>query len=244
MKRNLFLLALTLLAGSLVAADTTPKDDVIAAARKLSETSAYSWTSTTEVAGGNNRGGGPVEGKTDNAGYSLITLKRADNTIEAVIKDGKAAVKITDGWQTPTEIADAAAAGGLGENRNPGRMIARLVQAVRPPAVQAAELAGKAKDIKKAGDAYESDLDEATVKEMLSLGRRREGGDGPTVTGAKGSVRFWLKEGVLSKMELKTKGTVSFNGNDREMDRTITVEVKDVGTTKLEIPEEAKKKVS
>ena len=37
---------------------------------------------------------------------------------------------------------------------------------------------------------------------------------------------------------------MSFNGNDREIDRTTTVEIKDVGTTKLTVPDEAKKKLS
>ena len=40
------------------------------------------------------------------------------------------------------------------------------------------------------------------------------------------------------------QGKVSFNGNDRDVDRTTTVEIKDVGTTKVEVPEGAKKKLS
>jgi hypothetical protein len=39
------------------------------------------------------------------------------------------------------------------------------------------------------------------------------------------------------------QGSVSWNGNDREVDRTTTVEIKDVGTTKIEVPEDAKKKL-
>ena len=39
-------------------------------------------------------------------------------------------------------------------------------------------------------------------------------------------------------------GKVSFNGNDRDVDRATTVEVKDVGTTKVEVPDGAKKKLS
>jgi hypothetical protein len=39
-------------------------------------------------------------------------------------------------------------------------------------------------------------------------------------------------------------GKVDFNGNEFEVDRTWTIEVKDVGTTKVNVPEEAKKKVS
>ena len=40
------------------------------------------------------------------------------------------------------------------------------------------------------------------------------------------------------------QGKVSFNGNDRDVDRTTTVEIKDVGTTKVELPEGAKNKLS
>jgi hypothetical protein len=40
------------------------------------------------------------------------------------------------------------------------------------------------------------------------------------------------------------KGKISFNGNDFPNERTTTVEIKDVGTTKLEVPEEARKKIS
>jgi hypothetical protein len=37
---------------------------------------------------------------------------------------------------------------------------------------------------------------------------------------------------------------MEINGNDVDMDRTTTVEIKDVGTTKVEVPEGAKKKFS
>jgi hypothetical protein len=37
---------------------------------------------------------------------------------------------------------------------------------------------------------------------------------------------------------------MSFNGNDMDVDRTTTVEIKDVGTTKITVPEEASKKLS
>jgi hypothetical protein len=36
---------------------------------------------------------------------------------------------------------------------------------------------------------------------------------------------------------------VSFNGNDRDVDRTTTVEIKNVNSTKIEVPDEAKKKL-
>ena len=37
---------------------------------------------------------------------------------------------------------------------------------------------------------------------------------------------------------------MNFNGNDIDVERTTTVETKDVGNTKVEIPEGAKKKLS
>ena len=67
---------------------------------------------------------------------------------------------------------------------------------------------------------------------------------GPTIKDGKGSAKFWVKDGVLSKYEYKVTGSMNFNGNDIDVDRTTTVEIKEVGTTKIEVPEGAKKKLS
>jgi hypothetical protein len=37
---------------------------------------------------------------------------------------------------------------------------------------------------------------------------------------------------------------MNFNGNDVDVDRTTTTEIKDLGTTKVVVPEAAKKKLS
>jgi hypothetical protein len=71
----------------------------------------------------------------------------------------------------------------------------------------------------------------------------RRGGDGPAVSNAKGSVKFWIKDGDLVKYEFKVQGTIRFNETDVDIDRTTTVEIKDVGKTKVDVPEEAKKAV-
>ena len=156
-----------------------------------------------------------------------------DNTTQAVIKGDKSAVTNPDGgWQSLAELEN---------EEGPGRFRALMLRNLKTPAVQAAELASFAKDLKKDGDTYSSELTEDGAKVFL---RFRRGGDGPTVSNAKGSVKFWLKDGALSKYEYKVKGTISVNGTDRDIDRTTTVEIKDVGTTKVEVPEEAKKKLS
>ena len=64
----------------------------------------------------------------------------------------------------------------------------------------------------------------------------------------KGTAKFWVKEGLLSKYENHIEGKVPArgdgNGREFDMNRTTTVEIKDVGTTKIEVPAEARKKLS
>ena len=116
---------------------------------------------------------------------------------------------------------------------------------VRPPAAQAAEIAAGAKELKKEGDVISGDLTEDAAKTLMRFRRGGGGGgDGPAISGAKGSVKFWIKDGVLSKYEFKVAGKMDFNGNEVDLDRTNTVDIKDVGTTKVEVPEGAKKKLS
>ena len=150
-----------------------------------------------------------------------------DNTTQAVLKGDKAAVTNQEGeWQSAADLESS-------EGR--GRFLGRIVRNIRTPAVQAAELAAAAKNLKKDGDVYASDLTDEGAKAQFRIG---------AATNAKGSVKFWLKDGALSKYEFKLKGTVDFNGNDVEVDRTTTVEIKDVGTTKVSVPEAAVKKLS
>jgi hypothetical protein len=85
-------------------------------------------------------------------------------------------------------------------------------------------------------------MTEEGAKTLLTW-RPPGGGEGPKVSGAQGSMKFWIKDGALIKYEFKLKGKVSFNENEFDNDRTTTIEIKDVGTTKLNVPEDAKKKL-
>ena len=93
MKRNILFGTLALLAGSLVAANAAPKDDVTAAAKKLADKDNYAWKQKTENAGGGGFGGGTSEGKTEKDGYLWLSMTMRDNTIEAVKKGDKGAIK-------------------------------------------------------------------------------------------------------------------------------------------------------
>lgn len=237
MKTKTLFCALTLLAGSLAIAQAAPQDEIKAAAKKLGDN--YSWKSTVENANG--RGfGGPTEGKMAD-GTTFISMTRRDNTVEAVlVSTNKGALKTQDGWRSLSEAAEDSGDGGF----NWTAFTARMLQNHKAPSEEAVELAGQAQELKQEGDVYSGALTEAGAKSLLSFRRGRGGNnDGPEISNAKGSVKFWVKDGQLTKYESKVQGTVSFNGNDREVDRTTTVEIKDVGTTKVEVPEEAKKKL-
>lgn len=249
MKQNTLFGAMAVLAASLVAAHAGPKEDATAAAKKLAEKS-YSWKTSSENAGGGGGGGGgggrggfgSQEGKISSDGTAMITMPGRDNSTEAVIKGDKFAVKRGEGWQSAAELAANAEGGGGGGGR--GRFGAAMFRNFKAPAVRAQDLIGHTKELKAADGVFSSDLTEEGAKSLLTFGGRGGGGGGPEISGAKGSVKFWVKDGVLTKMETKVKGSMSFNGNDREIDRTTTTEFKDIGTTTVTVPEEAKKKLS
>lgn len=232
MKKNMLFGFMVLAAGSLVAADSNPKDDVTNAAKKLGDKDNYSWHTTVVVPEDAPFHPGPTDGKTEKGGFTHVKLSFGDNTTEFVLKGDKAAVTNPDGgWQALSE---------LDSSEGPGRFLVGMIKNFKAPATQAADIAASTKELKKDGDVYSSDLTEEGAKDLL---RFRRGGDA-TVSNAKGSAKFWVKDGVLTKYEFKVTGSVSFNGNDMDVDRKTTVEIKDVGTTKVTVPEPAKKKLS
>ncbi len=234
-KALLFGIAAAFLTWSLPAAESGVKDEVTAAAKKLGEKANYSWHTTVVVPEDAPFKPGPTDGKTEKDGATHLTLRFGDNTTQAVLKGEKAAATTQDGgWQSLSEMDNA---------EGPARFLGMMLRNFKTPTTQAVELADSAKELKKEGDVCTGDLTEDGAKKLLTF-RRRSGGEGPTVTGAKGTVKFWIKDGVLSKYEFNLKGKVSFNGNDFDNDRTTIVELKDVGATKLAVPEEAKKKLS
>lgn len=241
MKRNLLLGLLTLCAGSLLAADASPKDAVVNAAKKLADQKNYSWRTTVETGTESRFRPGPTEGKTEKDGFTRLTMTFRDNTTDAILKGDKIAIETEDGWQTAEELSEG---GGGGGQPNPGRFLARMLQSFKAPAGQAQDIVATVKDLKESDGAWKGDLTEDGAKQLLSFGGRRGGGAGPEISSPKGWAKFWIKDGVLTKYEFNVQGEMSFNNNDIKMDRTTKTEIKAVGTTKIEVPEGAKKKLS
>ena len=233
MKKIIAINTIAFFAATLMAAES---EDVKAAAKKLAEQKNYSWKTTVVVPEGSQFRPGPTEGKTEKEGYTWLSMSFRDNTMDAVLKGEKGAAKMEGEWRSLAEMAE--------EGQGMGSFMAARLRNYRTPAKEAEELAAKTKELKKEGDAFAGELTEEGAQDLLRFRGRRAGGDGPPAPkNAKGSVKFWVKDGQLAKYEYKVSGTITFNGEDRDIDRTTTTEIKDVGTTKIEVPEEAKKKL-
>jgi hypothetical protein len=222
------------------------KEDVLAAAKKLAEAANYSWTSTSKSEGGGGGGGqnraqpGPTDGKTEKDGFTCLSTKMGETTSESVLKGEKIAVKTAEGWKA---AADVTGGGGQQGRRDPAAFAARALRTFKAPAAQVENLAGKTREIKSEGEgAYSGELTEEGAKELLSFGGRG-GQNAPQVADPKGSLKVWVKDGVLSKYEVTVSGKVTFGDREIAINRTTTTEIKDVGATKVEVPEEAKAKL-
>lgn len=232
MNRYVRFATLLVLAGPSIALLAAPADDVTAAARKLAAQSSYAWTATTVSPSGGFTPG-PIDGKTEKDGIAYVTSSFGDNTFEVVLQGERGAVKGQEGWLSLAEADQA---------EGPGRFLGTIARNTKIPAATALDLAAHAPGLKLVDGAYASELTADGVKAQLSFGGRN--GNGPTIADPKGSVKFWLKDGVLAKYEVTLRASMNFNGNDFPIDQTITVEVKNVGSTKVELPAEAKKKLS
>ena len=237
-------LAVTALGYSAQAAE--PKETVADAIKGLKEKSNYSWSTKSEMA--NSQFPAMVtKGKTERDGFTLISSEGPNGEIQAAKKGEKSVVKMEEGWKTAEELRQ----GGQG-GQGRGRMFSRRLLTAPAPVDDAGELLKDCKEVKTSeGGLFTAELTEQAAKDNASFfGRRRgvQGGGGggftpPEPKDAKGSVKFWVKDGVLVKYELKTSAKITFQEQDRDIDRTTTTELSNIGSPKVEVAEEVKKKL-
>jgi hypothetical protein len=220
-------------------ADEAAKKSAQEALSKLSADS-YSWTTTTKLPEG--AGGrwspGPQEGKISKDGVAYSSLTFGENKMEFVKKGEKSVSTNREGeWQTAEEREAARAARGNGtgsENSGGGGRRRGGFGTVQVPAERAKEMLEKASEVKKEGETVVATLTEEAAKTALMF---------PNINGAKGTLKLTLAEGNVSKMELTLEGKAEFNGEERDLARTSTTEIKDYGKTSVELPEAAKAKL-
>lgn len=235
MKQALTIGLIGIAASTLLAAESSVGDKITNAAKQLGGKPNYSWSMTMKEADGSPGRLGTIEGKTEKDGITFLSLTPGGIPVEVYMKGQKGAAKAQEGWQTLDEIAQTSGTAAA---------IVRFLRSYKTPAAQCAELASKVKELKEADGALSGDLKEEAIQEMLLMGtRRREGQEPPKASGAKGSVKFWLKEGALTKYEINVQGKVTAGDRELDINRTMTTEVKDAGSTRIEAPAEAKAKM-
>jgi hypothetical protein len=222
-------LACAVLCLSGLAPAAEPAQEVADAAAKLSEAENYSWRSVTNDSSGSTL---IQNGKTEKNGYTSFNLNSGDAFVQFVIKNGVGVVNIGQGWQTADELAD---------QRKAARFLAFTARSFKSPAVVASQIAARLKDLKPEEDAYVAEVTGNDAVNLLSAISPLRGGR--DMNNAKAIVRFWIRDGILTKYQVHGTGTINRKGEDTDFDGTTTVDFSDVGTTQMDVPEEAKRKL-
>lgn len=197
----------------------------------------------------------------------------SDNQVEAVFKGAeKCVVQTATGWKTPGEITEesrndrsrsstypGSGSGGSGfpgggfpggssrrSSSNRGgepRPYSNLQVNLSRPAEEIGVIVGSYTELKMDGDVVTGTLSETGAKLLLV----HPGQDELTPLKASGTFRLWVRDGALAKYEIKLDGTLSVETPSARREVMVhqksTTELKDVNATKLEVPEEAKKKL-
>lgn len=238
-----------------------PADDLAAAAKKLSDAPNLSWTSTTEMAN-SQFPTIPVEGATEKDGFTVITRKFNGNTTQTVRKGTQVVMQNRDGdWMTQEEMRAQFAGGGGGGGGGGGQRGGAgggrggfggggMFGGGLPgnPANGVVDLAAKLKNLQEENGVLTATVTGEEAATLFAPANGAGGRGGQTNFAPKLSsitLKFWLKDGAVVKHSTHIIGTMTLpNGDDRELDSTTTIEFKNVGTTKVEVPEAAKKKLT
>lgn len=193
----------------------------------------------------------------------------SDNQVEAVFKGSeKCVVQTPAGWQTPAELAAAARSdqrgppggggypGGGFPGGGPSRRGRRgggpgdtpaaysnLQLNLSRPHEEIGVIVGSYIDIRAEGDVIAGTLSETGAKLLLVHPGQNE----LTPLKAGGTFRLWIRDGALVKYELALDGVLAVETpaarREVEVHQKSTTELKAVGTTKFDVPEEARKKL-
>ncbi len=219
-----------------------PKDDLAAALVKLEEAENYAWVARTTF-GGNSDRIFESSGKTGKDGVIFSTSTFGENTTEMIKKGEKAAIKRDEGWQSLDELrAERDRQDGDGGGRRRGGFAVRMLEGLETPVADAKDLLEGLEGLEGSEGVYTAKLTGDAVMERMRFGRRSDG-DGPTIKDPAGSAKFWITDGVLTKYEVTTSGTMTFRDEPRTIGGTTSTEISGVGETEIDVPEAAMSKV-
>ncbi len=216
----------------------TPAEALDKAAKKLAEGS-YSWTNSTEwPSRDDQRRATTTEGKTDGK-VTMTSTKMGDREVVTFRKGEATVFKFGEEWTTPEQMQARPAEGTSNGGGRGGRGFGG--RPIQTPSEEVVKLAKGAKSLTEADGALSGELTEEAAKESTMRFRTRGGQEPPAAKDLKVAVKFWLKDGAISKYEVATSGKTEWNGEERALDSKRAVELKEVGSTKIEVPEAVQK---
>ena len=211
------------LTGTALAAD--PIDVVSDAAKKLTDTANYTWRANTYDAA--NSLTVVQDGQTQKDGDTLIKLNAGGSYVQVALRGNASVLNVGDGWKTADETDQ--------------RQALRFMSAVTSPALIASQIVSGLDDLKADGNMFTAQLSGREVNSLMrplySLNAiRSQGGNDP---GAKATIKFWVADGMLTKYQVHITGSAN-----NSVDLNVTVDFREIGTTTVSIPEQAKKKLN
>lgn len=194
---------------------------VAAALKKLQEADSYAWQSTFEMPRAPKKLQiAPISGKIDGREGSILTGAMDGNPIVIARKGAASAIKLNGVWRKKGEL--------------------RVPPNSKAPRDELASLLPAVTNLTKTKKGYfQGNLKtEAAVAFMRDISRYRK--KNPKISGANGTFRLWLRDGLPTKYEImvNSKMSVAFLKFDSKVIQT--VELKDVGSTTVDVPKPAK----
>lgn len=191
----------------------------------------------------------------------------SDNVSTVIFQgDEKFVVEVESKWKTPDELkeppppepseVDFGLRGGIGARNSRGAagfpgnrrkrerpLYSNLQKTLSRPHDEVGIIVATASDLQMDGAVVSGKLSETAARLLLVHPGQPE----IFPLRAAGTFRFWLRNGTLAKYEVKLEGTlaVTVRGDHQEVEvhQTALTEIKDVGTTRFEVPDEAMKKL-
>jgi hypothetical protein len=234
-----------------------PADDLAVAAQRLADAPNYSWTSKEKTLRRSISVTTSVQGVTERDGFT-VTKKTTSATsgpdyVENTVYWGTQIAYLRNGsWKTAEEL-QAAAGGRSGvtvvgtgvanSGRGVGAMTVTPQNDSQPstgrPAQMVLWILAQVNSVTASGDALVADLSHDYIARVM----RGNGRNGPLAVSPRstGSAKFWIKDGAIAGYQTHIKA--SYEDSDVPLaERTTTVEIKNVGSTVVAVPAEAKAK--
>jgi hypothetical protein len=209
--------------------------------KALNPGGSYSWSEVTIESGRSSPT--KIEGRADVKGVTAVSIVLTNRTIEGYLLGNKAYVTCAQkNWKSEPL---------LGKGESPGALMTRLIRSATPPAEEIELLLNNGQKLKKNGDVISGDLPESTAKKLLENAEKRarkidladRNGGRKEAKAVRANVTLWTKDNVVTKYEVRLTGKIDIDGKETEVVRTRTIEIKDIGTTKVDVPEKARQKL-